>query len=77
MIFSIKSPYFSLLELGGNLFPVSNSEIYDIDIPKNYKQNGNIIQGNITFGEEYSPAMIKIINKNIKDITCYVGITLE
>lgn len=56
---------------------IRNAECDYIDIPKNYKQNGNIIQGNITFGEEYSPATIKIINKNIKDITCYVGITLE
>ena len=47
------------------------------DIPKKFRQNGNIIQGNITFGEEHFPAMIKTENKNIKNINCYIGITLE
>ncbi len=47
------------------------------DIPEKYKQNKNIIQGNITFGEEYSPAMIRTENEKIKNINCYIGITLE
>lgn len=56
---------------------IRNAECDYTDIPENYKQNGNIIQGNITFGEEYSPAMIKTENKDIKNINCYIGITLE
>lgn len=56
---------------------IRNAECDFADIPEQYKQNGNIIQGNITFGEEYSPAMIKTENKDIKDLCCYIGITLE
>ena len=56
---------------------IRNAECDFSDIPEKYKQDGNIIQGNITFGEEYSPAMIKTKNKDIKDLCCYVGITLE
>ena len=56
---------------------IRNAECDFSDIPEKYKQDGNIIQGNITFGEEYSPAMIKTENKDIKDLCCYVGITLE
>lgn len=47
------------------------------DIPEKYKKTGNIIQGNLTFGENHSPAMIKTENENIKNIDCYIGITLE
>lgn len=47
------------------------------DIPQEYKINGTIVQGNIDFGEAESPAMIKTENKNIKNINCYIGITLE
>ena len=56
---------------------IRNAECDFNDIPPKYKQNGNVIQGNITFGEEYSPAMIKTENENIKNINCYIGITLE
>lgn len=56
---------------------IRNAECDYIDIPEKYKQNGNVIQGNITFGEEYFPAMIKSENESIKNLCCYVGITLE
>lgn len=46
-------------------------------ISEKYKKAGNIIQGNISFGENYTPAMIKTDNKNIENIDCYIGITLE
>ena len=47
------------------------------NIPEKYKKPGTIIKGNITFGEDYSPAMIKTENEKIKKIDCYIGITLE
>ncbi len=46
-------------------------------IPEKYKKSGVIIKGNINFGENYTPAMIKTENKEIKNMNCYVGITLE
>lgn len=56
---------------------IRNAKCDYTDIPEKYKQDGNIIQGNITFGEECYPAMIKTENKDIKNLCCYVGITLE
>lgn len=47
------------------------------DIPEEYKKNDTVIQGDIDFGEAESPAMIKTKNKRIKNIDCYIGITLE
>lgn len=47
------------------------------DIPQEYKTNGTIIQGNTLFGEAESPAMIKTYNKEIENMCCYIGITLE
>ena len=47
------------------------------DIPEKHKKFGTRIQGNIGFGEDYSPAMIKTENKELKNIDCYIGITLE
>jgi hypothetical protein len=47
------------------------------DIPEKHKKSGVIIKGNINFGEDYTPAMIKTENGQIKNINCYVGITLE
>lgn len=47
------------------------------NIPEKYKKSGTIIKGNITFGEDYSPAMIKTENDKLKKINCYIGITLE
>ena len=47
------------------------------DIPESYKKSGVIIKGNINFGEDYTPAMIKTENGQIKNMNCYVGITLE
>lgn len=56
---------------------IRNAECDYNDISENYKKSGNIVQGDITFGEEYSPAMIKTENDKIKNIDCYIGITLE
>lgn len=56
---------------------IRNADCNYTDIPKEYKKDGNIIQGDIDFGKEYSPAMIKTENENIKNINCYIGITLE
>ncbi len=50
--------------------------IYE-DIPEKYKKSGTIIKGNIAFGEDYSPAMIKTENRDLKNIDCYIGVTLE
>ncbi len=47
------------------------------NFPEEYKINGTVIQGDIDFGEPQSPAMIKTNNKNIENMCCYVGITLE
>lgn len=46
-------------------------------LPQEYKQNGITIQGDIDFGEDESPAMIRTNNKDIKNLCCFVGITLE
>ncbi|MBR5246446.1 MAG: GNAT family N-acetyltransferase [Clostridia bacterium] len=46
-------------------------------IPEQYKKSGTIIKGDINFGEDYIPAMIKTDNKEIKNKICYIGITLE
>lgn len=46
-------------------------------IPEEYKECGTIIEGDILFGEVDSPAMIKTQNEEIKNMCCYVGITLE
>ena len=47
------------------------------DIPSEYKKTDIKVMGNISFGESYTPAMIKTENKTISNIDCYVGITLE
>lgn len=47
------------------------------EIPQDYKKEKTIIQGDITFGEEYIPAMIRTENKELLDTNCYIGITLE
>ncbi len=47
------------------------------NIPQKYKADGTVIQGDITFGKIEHPAMIKTKNKNIKNIHCYIGNTLE
>ena len=56
---------------------VRNANGNYMDIPENYKKSGVMIKGNMNFGEEYTPAMIKTENEEIKNISCYVGITLE
>ena len=47
------------------------------NIPEEYKKVDIIIQGNIDFGEDEHPAMIRTENKDIEKLCCYVGITLE
>ncbi len=47
------------------------------NIPEQYKKPGTVIKGNIAFGEDYSPAMIKTENQKLKNINCYIGVTLE
>ena len=47
------------------------------DIPEKYKKTGVKIKGDINFGDIYTPAMIKTENEEIKNINCYIGITLE
>lgn len=56
---------------------IRNAECEFSSIPEEYKKNDIIIQGNIDFGEDEHPAMIKTENDNIKKLCCYVGITLE
>ena len=46
-------------------------------LPQEYKTSNITIQGDIDFGVDESPAMIKTENKNLKDLCCFVGITLE
>ena len=47
------------------------------NIPEKYKKSGTTIKGNISFGENYSPAMIKTETTELKNVICYIGITLE
>ncbi len=47
------------------------------DIPENHKKSGTIIKGDINFGMDYCPAMIRTEHNKIKNLNCYVGITLE
>lgn len=56
---------------------IRNAECEFSSIPEEYKKNDIIIQGNIDFGEDEHPAMIRTENDNIKNLCCYVGITLE
>ena len=46
-------------------------------IPEKYKKSGVTVKGNINFGKPYTPAMIKTENKELLNINCYIGITLE
>ena len=41
------------------------------------EKTGVEIKGNINFGENYTPAMIKTENKEIQNVNCYIGLTLE
>ncbi len=66
----------------GLIFPDDETVIRNANgnyenIPEKYRKSGTIINGNINFGEKYSPAMIKTENENLKNINCYVGVTLE
>lgn len=46
-------------------------------LPQEYKNNNIKIQGDLDFGVDESPAMIKTENKNLEKLCCFVGITLE
>ena len=56
---------------------IRNAECEFENIPLEYKKNDIIIQGNLDFGEDEHPAMIRTKNKDIENLCCYVGITLE
>ncbi len=56
---------------------IRNADASYGNIPEKHKKAGTMIKGNIDFGDDYSPAMIRTENKKIKDSTCYIGITLE
>lgn len=59
-----------------NVF-IRNAKGSFANVPEEYKRNGTVIQGDIDFGETESPAMIKTDNKEIENMCCFVGITLE
>ncbi|MBR2455302.1 MAG: GNAT family N-acetyltransferase [Clostridia bacterium] len=56
---------------------IRNAKCEFSNIPQEYKKNDIIIQGDINFGEDEHPAMIRTENKDIENLCCYVGITLE
>ncbi len=56
---------------------IRNAKCEFKNIPKEYKKNGTIIQGDIDFGEDEHPAMIRTENEIFEKMCCYVGITLE
>ncbi len=47
------------------------------EITEKYKKSGTIIKGNIDFGDDYCPAMIRTEKDEIKKLNCYIGVTLE
>ncbi len=47
------------------------------DLPQEYKTDNTTIQGDLDFGVDQSPAMIKTENNSLKNLCCFVGITLE
>ncbi len=56
---------------------IRNAKASFSEIPEKYRKANTKIQGDIDFGTEYSPAMIKTENKELLNIDCYIGITLE
>ncbi len=56
---------------------IRNSRGNYCDIPLEYRKKGIKVIGNTTFGESYTPAMIKTENKILSNTSCYIGITLE
>ncbi len=47
------------------------------DFPNKLLRDGTVIKGDINFGKVEYPAMIKTDNTAVKNLCCYVGITLE
>lgn len=47
------------------------------NIPEKYKKTGTVIKGDIDFGQDYTPSMIRTEKDKLKNIHCYVGVTLE
>lgn len=47
------------------------------DFPSELLIDGTVIKGDISFGNEEYPAMINTNNSTVKNLCCYVGITLE
>ncbi len=56
---------------------IRNANIMYDSVPEKYKKIDTVIKGNIDFGDDYCPAMIKTDNKSLRNSTCYIGITLE
>ena len=56
---------------------IRNAKCNFDEIPENYRKKDFVIKGDITFGDDYTPSMIKTENKEIKNSICYIGITLE
>ncbi len=46
-------------------------------IPENYRKENVVIKGDLDFGQDYTPSMIKTENEEIRNLNCYIGITLE
>lgn len=46
-------------------------------IPENYRKENVVIKGDLNFGQDYIPSMIKTENEEIRNLNCYIGITLE
>ena len=66
----------------GLVFPdeetfIRNAEADFEKIPQKYKTEGVTVKGDINFGDDYTPSMIKTENEEIKNLNCYIGITLE
>lgn len=47
------------------------------NIPEKYKKARTVIKGDIDFGQDYTPSMIRTEKDKLKNIHCYVGVTLE
>lgn len=56
---------------------IRNAKVSFDEIPEEYKTTGTIIKGDIDFGNDYIPSMIKTENEEIRNLSCYIGITLE
>lgn len=67
---------FGFVFCDGNII-IRNANVKYEALPTEYKVKGNIIQGNLDFGTDESPAMIRTEKDELKNTVCYIGITLE